>query len=413
MSELPKSWRLAKIKDITLPFQTKDPSSDPEKAFTYIDIGSIDNEIQEIVTPKNILGRDAPSRARRLVQAGDVLFSTVRTYLKNIAIVPANLHGSMTSTGIAVLRPTSAIDSRYLFNWVRSPEFLARITPQMDGTLYPAVTDKDVLNQVIPLPPLDEQRRIVAKLDALFARSKAARAELARVPRLVERAKQAVLTKAFSGELTRKWRESKIATLSWDEKSLGELAEIGTGSTPKRGDARYYKGGTIPWVTSAVVNDPLVERAEEMITQVALDETNCKVFPAGTILVAMYGEGQTRGRVSVLGIDAATNQALAAVRVRDLGSISHSFILWFLRSNYLELRQKAAGGVQPNLNLGIIKAIPIPVPSIAEQAEIVRRIEAAFARIERMAGEAARAAALLDRLEQATLARAFRGELLQ
>ena len=127
----------------------------------------------------------------------------------------------------------------------------------------------------------------------------------------------------------------------------------------------------------------------------------------------LYGEGQTRGRVSVLGIAAATNQALAAVRVKDPLCVTQEYILWFLRSNYLELRQKAAGGVQPNLNLGIIKAIRIPVPSIAEQVEIVCRIESAFVRIDRSAAEAVRASALLDRLEQATLAKAFRGELVE
>lgn len=127
--------------------------------------------------------------------------------------------------------------------------------------------------------------------------------------------------------------------------------------------------------------------------------------------MAMYGEGKTRGQVSVLGIDAATNQALAAISVNQHAQVIQDFIVWFLRSNYLNLRQQAAGGVQPNLNLSIIKGISILLPSLDEQREIVRRIEAAFARIDEGEQAIKQAFTLAERLEQATLAKAFRGEL--
>ncbi len=132
MSDLPKGWRMAKIRDVVLPFQNVDPTKEPESSFTYVDIGSIDNQTQVIREPKRLLGKDAPSRARRQIKAGDTLFSTVRTYLKNIAVVPDDLDNAVTSTGIAVLRPAPHIDPRYLFNWTRSPEFLGGITPVMD-----------------------------------------------------------------------------------------------------------------------------------------------------------------------------------------------------------------------------------------------------------------------------------------
>ena len=134
--------------------------------------------------------------------------------------------------------------------------------------------------------------------------------------------------------------------------------------------------GHIPWVTSGAVNASVVQSADEFITDAAIRETNCKVFPAGTILMAMYGEGQTRGRVAVLGINAATNQALAAIQVRTDGPAVRDFVLWHLRSGYLDLRHRAAGGVQPNLNLGIIKAWRIyPCRHAKRQREIVRRIK--------------------------------------
>jgi type I restriction enzyme S subunit len=136
------------------------------------------------------------------------------------------------------------------------------------------------------------------------------------------------------------------------------------------------------------------------------------VFPPGTLLVAMYGEGQTRGRVAVLNIHAATNQALAAICIRAPRYVSQQFLFWFLRANYLELRQQAAGGVQPNLNLGMIKATAVNLPSIEEQLEIVSQIEQLLQRVDSLSRDASAPSKLLDRLDQATLARAFRGELL-
>ncbi len=211
MSDLPKHWKTVRIRDVVLPFETVDPTKNPKKTFNYVDIGSIDNETQSIREPKVILGKDAPSRARRRIQAGDVLFSTVRTYLKNIAVVPEELDGSLTSTGIAVLRTNKGMDSRFLFNWTRSPEFLNRIGKAMDGTMYPAVTDRDVFDQTVPLQPVDEQRRIVAKLDSLFERSKSAGEELARIALIVERCRQAILAAACSGRLTAGWRKQNAS----------------------------------------------------------------------------------------------------------------------------------------------------------------------------------------------------------
>src|SRR4051812_46332494 len=103
MTTLPSGWTETKVNDVTQPFESIDPGRQPDRVFRYIDIGSIDNKSQHIAEPKEIKGSDAPSRARRVVKAGDTLFSTVRTYLKNVAIVPEELHGELTSTGTVVL----------------------------------------------------------------------------------------------------------------------------------------------------------------------------------------------------------------------------------------------------------------------------------------------------------------------
>jgi type I restriction enzyme, S subunit len=207
MSELPVGWELVEIRDVVRSFKTIDPHKSPADIFNYVDIGSIDNQKQIINNPKTFFGKNAPSRARRLISSGDTLFSTVRTYLRNIALVPANLDGALTSTGICILRPCKLIHPLYLFHWARADEFVNSMSKSMDGTMYPAVTDGDVYSGYIPLPPLPEQHRIVAKLDSLFARSRRAREELEQVPGLCDRYKQAVLAAACSGRLTADWRE--------------------------------------------------------------------------------------------------------------------------------------------------------------------------------------------------------------
>src|SRR5713226_2871514 len=202
MSELPNGWCEAAIADVTGPFVVADPTETPTKQFKYVDIGSIDNKTQTIANPKVIKGAEAPSRARRVIQTGDTLFSTVRTYLKNIALVPEDLNGQLTSTGIAVLRPNEAVNPRYLFTWACSDRFVETISVTQDGTMYPAVSDSDVADGTIRLPPLAEQGRIVAKIDSLFASSKRAREHLDHIPRLAEKYKQAILAAAFRGGLT-------------------------------------------------------------------------------------------------------------------------------------------------------------------------------------------------------------------
>jgi type I restriction enzyme S subunit len=175
MSDLSNGWCETLIADVIEPFSLADPTKTPEKIFKYVDIGSIDNNSQTIASPKVIQGANAPSRARRVINTGDTLFSTVRTYLRNIALVPEELDGQLTSTGIAVLRPSKAIHPKYLFKWVSSDQFVDNVSVAQDGTMYPAVSDRDVFDAIILVPPLPEQHRIVTQIDRLSAKSKRAR----------------------------------------------------------------------------------------------------------------------------------------------------------------------------------------------------------------------------------------------
>jgi type I restriction enzyme S subunit len=198
---LPEGWRWTTVGDITLPIKKVFPQEKPDQRFTYLDISSIDNKVHQIIAPKKYLGAEAPSRARQLVQANDILFSTVRTYLENIALVPEAYDGQIASTGFAVLRASEAIVPKLLFYYSLTNAFLEPLNELQRGTSYPAVRDVDVRVQPFPLPPLPEQERIVAKIEALFTQLDAGVAALKRVKAALKRYKASLLKAACEGRL--------------------------------------------------------------------------------------------------------------------------------------------------------------------------------------------------------------------
>jgi len=188
--------------EIALETETRDPGKSPGAEFVYVEISSVNCERGLIQEPKEYLGADAPSRARRVIRAGDVVFSMTRPYLKGIALVPKQLDNQICSTGFCVLRPRrEEVDPRWLLHSCRSDYVVDQVTSRMRGSNYPAVSDEDVRSAKIPLPPLEDQRRIAAYLDSLqdqvdelSALQNAAQAELsALLP--------SVLDRAFNGEL--------------------------------------------------------------------------------------------------------------------------------------------------------------------------------------------------------------------
>jgi type I restriction enzyme S subunit len=189
------------IGGITEPVEKVKPRDNPDERFTYLDISSIDNKSNRVAEPKVYYGAKAPSRARQMVQASDVLFSTVRTYLKNIALVPEAYDGQIASTGFSILRGEPGISSKYLFYYALTDRFVSELGKLQRGTSYPAVRDGDVRAQSIPLAPLPEQHRIVAeaerRLSLVAALEASVEAALVRARRL----RQAVLKQAFEGRL--------------------------------------------------------------------------------------------------------------------------------------------------------------------------------------------------------------------
>jgi len=199
--KLPHGWRQATLGDICEKISTFDPRKKPKESFFYVDISSSDRIQKRIVSPVSMIGENAPSRARKIIKKDDVLVSTTRPNLNAVAIVPENLDNQICSTGFCVLRPSASLHSGFLFYFTRTEAFIESISSLVQGALYPAVTDRQVLSEPIPLPPVAEQKRIVAVLNRKMAAVEKARAAAEVQLEAVTALPAALLREAFSGTL--------------------------------------------------------------------------------------------------------------------------------------------------------------------------------------------------------------------
>ena len=174
--------------------------------------------------------------------------------------------------------------------------------------------------------------------------------------------------------------EEKPYTLprGWEWVRVIDIVDVGTGSTPATTNRDYY-GGDVPWYTSSATNKSFAGKPETFITEKAIKETNCKVFPSGSLIIALYGQGKTRGQISELTIAGATNQAIAAMVFFDSSIGVKKYLKYFFIKIYEEIRKMAEGAAQPNLNVRKVKETLVPLPPLSEQHRIVEKIDAIMA----------------------------------
>ncbi len=165
------------------------------------------------------------------------------------------------------------------------------------------------------------------------------------------------------------YKQTEVGVIpeDWEVKRIGDLANIGSGGTPSREITSYWNG-KIPWVTTSQIDFNTITEADQFITEDGLKNSAAKLLPAGTLLIALYGQGKTRGKVGVLGFEASTNQACASISLQR--NISREFLLHFLTSRYDFIRNSSNSGGQENLNGQIVKDIPVALPSLKEQRAI-------------------------------------------
>lgn len=286
---------------------------------------------------------------------------------------------------IARLRPSRTILPEYLFYFLWHFHAIGMTNHyQKQTTGIRNLEFKRYLTIQVPIPPLNEQRRIVDVLS---------RAEgIVRLCREAER-KAAELIPAIFLDM---FGDPAANPKRWPMAGIESLCSVQTGATPHRKEFRYFDSGTIPWIKTTLVTGDPIASAGDYITESAVAETNCKIFPVGTILVAMYGQGQTRGRVGIIEIAAATNQACAAILPSD--KISREFLFHALRIQYQRLRAMGRGGNQANLNLSMIKELEVPLPPLDLQRQFAAKAEAVRGIAARQTAALATAQATFDAL---------------
>ncbi|HQU37510.1 MAG TPA: restriction endonuclease subunit S, partial [Anaerolineales bacterium] len=233
-----EGWKVEKLGDVLQKTETVNPTQKPNEEFLYVDVSSVNNQNYSIENTTLLKGKDAPSRARKLIKAGDVIFATVRPTLKRIAIIPEEYDGQVCSTGYFVLRAKEFISNKYIFYFLQSGDFMGKMEKLQKGASYPAVTDNEVRAQEIPLPPLPEQKRIVSLLDETFAALAQVGANAAR--NLVN------AREVFEAELNVIFGNGK----DWETRELGDIGKVSMckrifkEQTATVGDIPFYKIGT-------------------------------------------------------------------------------------------------------------------------------------------------------------------------
>lgn len=253
-----------------------------------------------------------------------------------------------------VIKPIDKkINNRFLYFILKNAQ--DKLQNAKLGAGIPGLNKKELQNFIIPIPPIAIQEEIVKILNGFTELEAELEAEL---------------------EVRKKQYEHyriKLLNLNhgFEWKNLGEIAKkIYSGGTPKTGESKYWDGGNIPWMSSGEVNYGTIYKTENFITELGLKNSSAKYVPKNSIVIALAGQGKTRGKVARTRIDLTTNQSLAAITFDD-SSISSDYVFHFLKSQYLQLRQVSSGdGTRGGLNLQMISNYKIPVPSLKEQKRI-------------------------------------------
>jgi len=307
-------------------------------SIVYFDITSVGSGI--VTINDEIALSNAPSRAKRIVRSNDTILATVRPGNKSYYYFKTASENFVASTGFAVLRPKKEkTDPRFLYYLVSEPGFTAYLVAYEQGANYPAVTPNIICGKPISIPPLPTQRRIASILSAY---DDLIENNLKRIKLLEE--------KAFIGyKLLNKGEKFK----------LSELYDTSSGGTPSRTNPEYFTG-EINWFKSKELADSILLESEEKITESAVDKSSAKLFPIGSVIMAMYGA--TIGKLGLLSMPSTTNQACCAIIQKDEVKSNYYIFNWLLENREYVLSYRM-GAAQENISQQVIKNLLVPIPN--------------------------------------------------
>lgn len=470
--DLPPVWSWAALGEIFVydAGDKRDPN-ELKPDLWLLELEDVEKETGRIAERLPVSARESLSTKSQF-QVGDILYGKLRPYLNKVVVADAP---GYSTTEIVAIRPYLPLCSEYCALALRRPDFVEYVTRLGQGTKMPRLRTEDAMVAPFPLPPLAEQQRIVAKVDELMAlcdRLQAARAgresvrdrltaatltrltapetdaetfptharfalqtllTLTTRPDQIKTLRQTILNLAVQGKLVEQDAADEPAAelvrkighisdsspvhpeaelpIGWIWAKIDQLATVGTGVTPSKSEPAYHVGGTIPWVNSAATNLPVIHAVETFVTERAVKECRLKLYPAGSLVVALYGQGKTRGQAAELQIAATVNQACAVIQFSNGFESIRPFLHLSLKKQYEEMRSLAEGGAQPNLNLGKIKSKALPLPPLAEQHRIVARVDALMVLCDQLEASLTTATTTRSRLLEALLHEALKGAL--
>ncbi|MEI8324638.1 MAG: restriction endonuclease subunit S [Betaproteobacteria bacterium] len=397
-------WQTKSLGDVLEKTETVNPLQSPETEFDYIDVSSVSNTTFQVEQTQRLKGKDAPSRARKLVKTDDVIFATIRPTLRRIAIVPPHLDKQVCSTGYFVLRPKPFLDHRFMYYWLFAEEFMGKMEALQKGASYPAVTDKEVRDQAIPFPSLPEQQRIVTLLDESFDGIAIARANASKNlqnARAIFESQREVLLSFKPG---------------WLEAPLAELCDVKHGYAF---DGEFFApDGDYVLLTAGSFFETggYRERGEKtkfFVGQIPSDY----ILDAGDLLVAM-----TEQAAGLLGSPLLVPESNRFLHNQRLGLVAgktgvpwlnefffHVFNLGRIRQ---EIHGSASGVKVRHTSPGRIGAVKVAYPkSVAEQNRVTTQLGDLSEECERLESLNQRKLTALDELKKSLLHRAFDGDL--
>ena len=297
-----------------------------------------------------------------LLNDGDILMSHINSekHLGKTAIYEKCNEKIIHGMNLLCLRPKkNIVEPKYLnyyFNNLVFRRQLPKITKKSVNQASFAVTD--LKNIKVILPTKDTQLKVVKILD--------------KAQELIDKRKEQIKTldELVKSKFIEMFGDIKNNPIGWEKIKIGDVFEIKTGATPSRKENKYWDNGTIPWIKTTELKEIVINNSEEYITEEGFNKSSVNLLPKNTLLIAMYGQGKTRGMTGKLGIEATTNQACAAILPNPKENMD--FIWYQLKLSYEDLRDLGRGGSQPNLNTNLIKSYQLIFPPMELQNKFVQ-----------------------------------------
>ncbi len=372
---IPQTWAESSIGKVVVKTKQQDPRKKPCEVFQYVDVSAVSNASFKITGTTTTLGSEAPSRARKAIQTDDVLFATVRPTLKRIALVPSELDGAIASTGYCVLRCDKAKASPgFLYSFLISDHFTARMAGLERGASYPAVRDSDVTASWLPLPPLPEQKKIAHILSTVQRAIEAQE----RIIQTTTELKKALMHKLFTEGLPRRslgeggpprhepQKQTEIGPIpkSWEVVEIGDVFKFTSGKTkPKDTSREPTAEQTIPVYGG---NGVLGYSAESLLDEEVLILGRVGEYCGCAHLTAPFSW--------------VTDNALYAKEEKM--SVNRTYVRTHFE--HLNLNQYSSKMGQPLITQGIINRVKFGLPSREEQNELAHAFETLDTRLNQL-----------------------------